>query len=173
MDILKEIKIRRSVREFTNKEVEEDKIRLLLEAFMLGPSAKNERPWELIVVSNPILKDQLSEVSQYAKACLKANVIIVPILDTTKVTTSTSYAEQDMALASQNLLLEAVHLGLGAVYLGVYPNQERVRKAKEFLNIKDDTKFPFCFICIGYPSLENANSELNERIDFSRVKFIK
>ena len=38
---------RRSIRLFTEESVEEEKIRLLLEAGMAGPSAVNAQPWSL------------------------------------------------------------------------------------------------------------------------------
>ena len=43
---------RTSVRQFEDREVEQEKIEKILQAGFAAPSALNERPWEFFVVTN-------------------------------------------------------------------------------------------------------------------------
>lgn len=173
MELIKEIAIRRSVRNFINKEVENEKIELIIEAGMLAPSAKNEQPWEFIVIKNKELLVKLSQVSPFAKPCLNCNCAIVPVLDENRVIVNDKgYAIQDMSLCIENMMLQAVNLELGSVYLGIYPNKERVEKLSNLLNIDSKTKkIPFSIICLGYPSSTNQNKYISRK-DCVRIKYI-
>ena len=46
------IKIRRSVREFTNEDISDSDIKKIIEAGICAPSARNQQPWEFIVVQD-------------------------------------------------------------------------------------------------------------------------
>ena len=50
--MLEAIKIRRSIRTYINKDVEEEKIEEILRAAMQAPSSKGACPWEFIVVDD-------------------------------------------------------------------------------------------------------------------------
>ena len=50
--MLEAIKIRRSIRTYINKKVEEEKIEEILRAAMQAPSSKGACPWEFVVVDD-------------------------------------------------------------------------------------------------------------------------
>ena len=52
MDTLQVIKMRRSIRSFEKKDVENDIIKEILEAAMYAPSAGNSQPWHFIVIKD-------------------------------------------------------------------------------------------------------------------------
>ena len=52
---------RYSVRNYTNRPVEENKILEVLEAARVAPSAVNYQPWHLIVVTEQGLKSKIAE----------------------------------------------------------------------------------------------------------------
>lgn len=62
---MKEIFIRRSIRNYSEKRIENEKIDKLLRAAMQAPSAANQRPWEFIVVKEMNILDKLSKVHAY------------------------------------------------------------------------------------------------------------
>ena len=43
---------RKSIRKYEDRCVEEDKIRLLLQAGMSAPTARNQQEWEVVVVTD-------------------------------------------------------------------------------------------------------------------------
>ena len=55
-----------SVRKYQNRDVEQEKIELMLKAAMAAPSACNQQPWEFYVVKDKAVIERLSEASPYA-----------------------------------------------------------------------------------------------------------
>lgn len=55
-DIMKEIKERRSICKYKNKEVEKEKILQLIESAALAPSGSNTQPWNFIIVTSEDIK---------------------------------------------------------------------------------------------------------------------
>ncbi len=62
---------RRSIRQFTDQKVEQEKVDILLEAALRSPTSKNSRPWEFIVVNTPELMEKLSTAKEYGAAFAK------------------------------------------------------------------------------------------------------
>lgn len=58
-EMLELIRSRRSVREYDTRPVEEEKVRAVLEAGLLSPSAHDSRPWHFAVVSTAEGKEKL------------------------------------------------------------------------------------------------------------------
>jgi len=46
------LKSRRSIRKFQNKEVEKEKIDIILKSALMAPSSRSRRPWEFIAVTD-------------------------------------------------------------------------------------------------------------------------
>ena len=59
MDYYEVIRKRRSIRAYENRDVEEDKLRRILEAARIAPSAGNTQPWRLIVIRKTEVKQKL------------------------------------------------------------------------------------------------------------------
>jgi nitroreductase len=59
MDVLEAIKKRRSVRNYLDKPIEEEKLNAVLEAGRHAPSAGNRQEWRFIVVRDPETKVKL------------------------------------------------------------------------------------------------------------------
>jgi len=51
--VLEFITKRRSVRAFTGETVPKEKLEIALKAAMAAPSARNSRPWQFLVVTEP------------------------------------------------------------------------------------------------------------------------
>lgn len=49
--MIKEIEMRRSIRKYSSKPIEDEKINELLESARLAPSGNNTQPWHYIVVN--------------------------------------------------------------------------------------------------------------------------
>ncbi len=159
---------RRSIRNYSGEKVEEAKVEKLLHAAMQAPSARNQRPWEFLVIRNQEIKEKLSEISPYAASIRTADVAIVMMANSSRLASLNRW-EQDLAAATQNVLLQATDLGLGSVWLGVAPDAERMNNIKELFELPK-TMLPFAVVAIGYP--EKSIECFAERIfDESRVKY--
>ena len=71
---------RKSVRAYLDKEVEKEKIDLMLRAGMAAPSGKDLRPWEFVLVTDRVALDSMASALPYAKMLTQARYAIVGIL---------------------------------------------------------------------------------------------
>ena len=156
MDTLEAIFTRRSIRQFSNKHVDDSIVNQLLKAAMSAPSAVGKRPWHFIVIRDKNLLEQIPKVHPNARASASANLAITPCADP-----ELGYKDFwpfDLSAATQNILLAARTLGLGSVWCGIYPNEEREQAIKTLLNIPNNI-VPFCVIPIGYSEMEQKEKD--------------
>ena len=78
MDVFEATQERRSIRAYTDKPIEREKIEKILEAGRLAPSARNSEPWHFIVVTNAEKRKALSK-GLYAKFVSQAPLVIVHV----------------------------------------------------------------------------------------------
>lgn len=166
---MNEIFSRRSIRQFIEKEVEQEKIERILQAGMQAPSAHNKQPWELLVIKNKEVFQHIAELSPYAKMAPEASVIIIVcanLRDKSGNERTDGWWIQDLSACTQNILLQIVSEGLGGVWLGFYP-EERNDKLKEYLKLPKDI-IPFSVIPFGYGKQDNV---FVDRYNTSKVHY--
>ena len=131
------IRIRRSVREFTNEEISDSDIKKIIEAGICAPSARNQQPWEFIVIRDKNILNKLSEKLSPLYAESKVSIILCMRKNNLKSPTRTP---QDMSACMQNMMLEATKLNIGSCWIGTYPDPARMNPLSTILNIPDDKK---------------------------------
>ena len=146
---------RRSVREFSSQEIEQEKIEQIIHAGVMAPSAKNQQPWEFIVINDKNILNKLSETLSPLYSKSKVTIILCQKKDGLK---SPTRVAQDMSACMQNMMLEATKLGIGSCWIGTYPDPERMDPLVEVLNIPSNIE-PFCGLVLGYPKDSNAFKE--------------
>ena len=151
--MIETIMTRTSIRQYTDKPVEKEKIEAMLRAGMAAPTAVNAQPWHFVVVSDKAKLGELAAANPHAGMLKSAPLAIVVCGDTTKMLQGggRDFWIQDAAAASENLLLAAHALGLGAVWTALYPMEERIQPVSEALKLPD-TLIPLCTVVIGYPA---------------------
>ena len=152
------IKIRQSVRAYKDILIEAEKLKMVLEALRLAPSASNAQPWKVIVVDEPELKNKVAKETfsssiSFNKFVPTAPVILVLIIDRTKTITQIGgwlkrrdFRLIDIGIAAENLCLQAAELGLGTCILGWF-NEKQIKK---ILNIPRTDRIGL-LITLGYP----------------------
>ncbi len=156
---------RTSIRKYTDKPVEPEKLELLLRAAMAAPSACNQQPWEFVVVTDRALISRLAKLTPYTGPCARAPVVIVPCAR--RDCQLPPFADIDLSAAVENLLLEADELGLGAVWMGVAPMAQRAEEAARLLALPEQLRV-FCLVACGYP--DQVKQQQN-RFDPARVHY--
>ncbi len=160
---------RKSIRNYSNKKVEGEKIEKILRAAMQAPTAGNQQEWEFIVVDDKEVLHSLANVSPYSTFLKNAPLAIIVLGNKNRMIYPENW-EQDLGAACQNILLEATYLNLGSVWLGVAPLVERMNFIKNLFSLPENL-IPFSIIGIGYPAKEiNSN---NNRFDLTKVHFNK
>ena len=130
--ILKEIVERYSVRKYLDKDVEEEKLREVLEAGRLAPSACNYQPWKFIVVRDKEIRKKIAEPTTWAKFIAEAPVLIVAckVRDGFLMGGWYDSAILDIGIALDHMTLQATHLGLGTCWIGDF-NEKLVKELLE------------------------------------------
>lgn len=159
---------RASVRQFEDREVEQEKINQLLKAAFAAPTAKNQRAWEFFVVTNKDILQKLGKVSPFATPVSNAPVAIVICYQKENLRVPEK-VEIDCAIATENIWLECEELGLGGVMLGIAPDAERMEAVSEVMNLPKNlaafTIFPF-----GYPKNKKIQKD---RYYEDKIHFVK
>ena len=158
---------RTSVRAYTDRAIEPEKLERLLRAGMAAPSARNQQPWEFYVTTNRERLHALSQCSPYVGFVKHAGAAIVPCWRKDGLT-APDYAQIDLSAATENILLEAESLGLGGVWCGIAPSRERMEAVRAVLGIPE-TLEPFAIVSIGYPEKKR---EQTDRFDPARIHFV-
>ncbi len=161
---------RRSVRKFSDKDVEQTKIVELLKAGMQAPSSMNQQSWEFIVIKDNDTKTKLSDFKQGGKLVELCNTAII-ILGNESIMKAPVMWQQDLGCCAQNIMLEAVNQGLGSVWLGCAPHEDRMNHIINQFNLPSNVK-PYCVLAVGYPLEEDANKFV-DRFDESKIHFEK
>lgn len=171
MDAVEEnIRNRRSIRKYSDKEIPDEYVDKLLRAAMQAAGSRmGAEPWEFIVVKDKKTIEKLSELDSNTKPLKTATLAIVSIANMERVHYERVW-QQDMAAASENLLLEAANLGLGAVWLGIAPVEERMNKIREIFNLESESLRPFNIISLGYPA-EGFENKFVDKYDETRVHY--
>lgn len=154
---------RKSVRSYLDKEVEKEKIDLMLRAGMAAPTGKNIQPWEFVVVTDRARLDSMAAALPYAKMLAKARNAIVVCGDSAR----SSYWYLDCSAAAQNILLAAESLGLGAVWTAAYPYEDRMQAVRKYINLPRNI-LPLCVIPLGYPA---ANEKPKQKFDEKKIHY--
>lgn len=151
---------RKSVRQYTERPVDDEKIELLLRAGMAAPTARDLRPWEFIVIKKRATLDSLAGALPYGKMLAEAPMAIVVCGDTVR---SEKLWVEDCAIAAQNILLAAESLGLGAVFTAVYPYSDRLKVVNKYTELPGHI-VPLTIIPVGYPKgIQSPKDKFNKK----------
>lgn len=157
MIFLELAKKRYSCRKFSDKEVEEEKINKILEAFRIAPTACNYQPQRLLVVRD---KENLKKIRFCTPCGWKAPVQILIFFDkdisAKRRDDNLDLGYMDASIATTQMMLEACDLGLESTWIEMI-KPEKVRK---HFNVPDNYEV-FGLLVLGYADDESNPSELH------------
>lgn len=149
---------RQSVRKYSDRPVEREKLEQIIEAVHLAPSACNSQPWRLIIVDDPGLKNEVAKATfsktvSFNKFAVEAPVIAVLVIEKATLIAQVGgsiknqeYPHYDIGIAAAHFCLQAADLGLGTCMIGWFNE----KKIQELLNIPRKRKVGLV-ITLGYP----------------------
>jgi nitroreductase len=157
---------RKSVREYSAKEISEEAMNNLLKAAMAAPSSRDRRPWKLLVISDKALLQELGSKLRSASMLQNANKAIIVCGDTNL---SDNCWFLDCSAVTQNILLAAESMGIGAVWTAVYPYDDRAAIVTEQFQLPENIKV-LAVIPLGYPVGKNTPKD---KFDAARIHYNK
>lgn len=152
MEILPEIRARRSITAFAERPVEEERLRAILEAARLAPSAMNKQPWRFIAIRDHAIKERVSDTFLPLHGWAKRAPVLIALVSRAQDDISHNgrdYYLYDCGLAAMSLVLEAEHQGLRAHQFISF----REGRLKEVLGISPDYEV-LVLIAVGYEAEE-------------------
>lgn len=164
MNVFDAIKKRSSIRSFMNKPIEPEKLRLVLEAGRLAPSARNLQEWRFIIVKNSETRKKLAFAANGQMFVMEAPVVIVAcaVTDERIMSCGQLCYPIDIAIALDHISLAAVELNLGTCWIGAFDE----KKVKEILAIPDEVRV-VGLMPIGYPAY--VVSKEKNRLSFEKI----
>lgn len=164
MTLIESINSRRSIRRYTGEVIDEESLKLILQAGFQAPSAHNHQPQNFIVVKDPVKLEAIAQRHKYAKMLPGAGCGIVVCGDRRKQTRDGLLA-CDCSASIQNMLLAAHSLDLGAVWIGLYPIDSFTKIISDLLDLPE-FMLPIGMIAVGYKA---EDKEMVDRFDPLRL----
>jgi nitroreductase len=148
---------RQSVRKYSDKHIETEKLNRIIEAGRMAPSANNAQPWKFIVITEPEVARRVAEAASAKLLNMntfvtQAPVQIIIVREKSDISTKAAgiiknrdYSLIDIGIASENICLQAMAEGLGSCMIGWFDE----RMIKKILGIPK-TKRIELIITLGY-----------------------
>jgi nitroreductase len=143
------IKTRYSVRAYKSDPVEEEKLRQVLEAAQLAPTAANRQPFQLIVIHTAGCEPELRRIyprAWFTQAPLIVCICGIPAKGWVRLD-GKNYTDVDVAIAMDHLVLAATDLGLGTCWIAAFDPAA----ACQVLGLPEGVD-PIAFTPLGYPA---------------------
>ena len=143
------------MRQYTNEELTQEEVVVLMRAALMAPSSKRSNPWQFVVVDNKELLRRLSsckaQASQFiADAALAIVVAADPLASDVWI--------EDCAIAASYVQLQAEDLGLGSCWVQV---RERFtasgQPSNDYVHEVLDLPLPLqvlCIIAVGHKGMQ-------------------
>ena len=145
------LKERTSVRRYTERPVEREKLEQLIDAARFAPTARNEQPWEFVVVTRKEGLQKLADLTDHGRFIAGAGACIAVFCFVFK------YYLEDGSAATTYLLLAAEALGLGACWIAG-DKKEYAQEVQRLLGVPDGYKL-VSLISLGYPAERNPKEK--------------
>ncbi len=172
--VIENIMARRSIRKYKAEPVARETMEKILECGINAPSGMNKQSWEVRVVDDPAVMDEIVGFMQAAnqdvapeavRGCFRGAPTMIFIANDPAY----DFSVIDCGLLSENIMLSGWSLGVGSVCLG--SPIRFLRNAPEALAKLGFSSGYTPVICIGMGYADEA-PEAKSR-DFSKVKFVE
>lgn len=163
-------KKRYSCRNYLPQEVEEEKLKQVLEAGRIAPSAANRQPWIFIVIRNPEIRKMLHDT--YKRDWFtNAPVIIVACGNKSqswvRSSDSKNHCDVDISIAVDHMTLAATDLGLASCWICAFDPI----MCHELLELPEHVE-PIVLLPLGYPGIiADSDRHTKQRKAFEDVVF--
>ena len=174
-EVIRQLYGRKSVRVFTDREIEEPVVQEILQAAAMAPTAGNQQLYTILRITEPALLRSLAESCDHQPFIAEGKLVLVFCADCLKWYEAYAaagceprrpgpgdliLAVDDALIAAQNAVVAAESHGIGSCYIGdIMENNERQR---ELLDLPDYV-FPAALLVFGYPTAQQAERKKPER----------
>lgn len=167
---------RQSVRHYSARLVEHEKLERCLEAARVAPSACNSQPWRFVVIDDPQLKDAVagktfSKLVSFNRFSVQAPVLVAVISEKPKFITQVGgflkrkeYNLIDVGIVAEHFCLQAAAEGLGTCILGWFDE----KGVKKLLKVPK-RKRVVLILAVGYSVTDKLRTKDRKPLDEIRT----
>lgn len=184
-EVIQNILNRRSVRVYSEEQIKQEDLDLILQAGLYSPSGCNMQPWHFTVVTNIDLLNAISETTK--KELLKCDnesfkeyaanekfdiFYNAPSVIFVSGEKSALVPQIDCAAATENMILAAESLGIGTCWIGLTHYlfiSNKGAKYFEMLKIPNGYE-PYYAITLGYKKIANPKPKPRREGTVSYIK---
>ena len=176
-EVIRQLYDRKSVRVFTDQEIDETIVREILYAAAMAPTAGNQQLYTVLRITDPGLLASLAESCDHQPFIANAKLALVFCADCLKWYEAYTaagcgprrpgpgdllLAVNDALIAAQNTVVAAESCGIGSCYIGDIMENNEIHRKK--LNLPEYV-FPAAMLVFGYPTEQQKERKKPERID--------
>lgn len=163
---------RRSVRVYSDEQIKQEDLDLILKAGYFAPSGCNMQPWHFTVIQNKELMKKISDESKkefldnenetFRKMARNENYHIfynAPSVIVVSGEKTSPSAIMDCSAAAQNMLLAAQTLNIGTCWIGLvtFLFRNKPEESIKMLGLPEGYE-PYFAITLGYKKYDNAKA---------------
>jgi nitroreductase len=146
MEFFEVVKNRKSVREYSDKEVKVEFIEKIIDSGRLAATARNEQPWIFVVTKDKEVLKKICSICPNGPFIKDVSYLIVVFSKDTK------YYIEDSSAATQNMLLAIEALGLGGCWIAG-DKKDYAEDVRKIFNAPVGYKL-VSMVTVGYPKKE-------------------
>ena len=174
-EVIRQLYERKSVRAFTEQEIEEAKVQEILQAAVMAPSAGNMQMYTILRISDAGILEKLAASCDHQPFIAKGKLVLLFCADYKKWYDAFRLAGcgertpgegdlilaiDDAVIAAQNAVVAAWSYGIGSCYIGDV--MENVETLRDLLDLPEYV-FPAALLVFGYPTEQQKNRTKPER----------
>lgn len=149
MSFIELAKARYSVRSFSDKAIEAEKLEKILQAGRIAPTAKNMHPEKVYVLQS---EEAMNKARELTRCTYGAPALLLVCYDEERAwhsNTRPGYisGEMDASIVTTHMMLQAWELGIGSCWVGLFNDKE----VSQAFNLPENIK-PVILMPIGYPA---------------------
>lgn len=175
--VIRQLLERKSVRVFEDREISPEDTNLILRSAFAAPTAGNQQLYTILNITDPALKQRLSETCDHQPFIAQAKLVLIFLADCRKWHDAylaagaqprspgagdLLLAVTDAAIAAQNTVCAAESLGIGSCYIGDI--MENCAVHRELLHLPEYV-FPAAMLVFGYPTPQQQERVKPARVD--------
>lgn len=144
------VKERYSVRNFSDRPIEKEKLNCILESGRLAPTAMNEQPQRIYVLKS---EESLQKVRKVTRMTYNAPVVLLICYDKNvswkahKFGDDYDAGEMNACIVTTTMMMQATELGIGSLWVRGYCTQDVINAFDLPEHI-----VPVCMLDLGYPA---------------------
>lgn len=176
MSFIQLAKERYSLRKFSDRAVEEEKLNIILEAGRVSPTAVNYQPQRVLVIRG---EEGMAKLQSCRRECFGAPLALLVCYDRNvswKNRNGKEYGEVDAAIVITQMMYAAQELGLGSLWAAGY-NEASLKEAFAI----PDFLVPVSVLLVGYaaedaephPVLHNSRYDLAHTVFYDSFEGIE